>query len=143
MRRLAALLAAALPLLTAARDRPPDDLLASNMAECAFTALVRVDHAKVAQTLKDDKGRAGYVTIEFDVTVLESFAGTAHDAIVLYETAEAPAQPPKDGERFVVSFKLQRDGHFVVPDSGYIFPPDRDVIEHARQLGRRTLIKKN
>jgi len=143
MRRLAALLLFAVPLLAAARDRPPDDLLASNMTECDDTALVRIDRAEVAQTLKDDQGREGYVTFKLDVTVLESFAGTAHDAIVLYETAEAPARPPPAGARFVVSFQLKRDGRFVVPDGSYRFPPDRDVIERARVLGKRTKIKRH
>ena len=138
MRRLAAVLFAALPALAGARDRPPPDLLASNMAECPYTALVRIEHTSSAQAIVDDKGHAGYVTLRLDVTVIESFSGTAHDTIALYQTVEAPAHPPHDGERWVVSFRLGRDGRFVVPDNGYVFPDDADIIRRARELGRRT-----
>lgn len=139
MHRFVALLVAALPVTalslgSIARDRPPDELLASNMAECAYTARVYVEHVDVAQTSPSDDGRTGYVTLKLDVTVLESFGEDPPFTIVLYETVEAPAHPPQAKERLLVSFRKDSDGHFVIPDNGYVFPDDPDVLQRARKL---------
>jgi hypothetical protein len=125
--------------IPATADQSVDDLRRDNvlywLARADVTVHVRVDHVSVAQEIRDDRGRVGYIRFRVAATVLESFRGSAPGPIEFFVTQEQPSEPP--GGEFIVSLDRGSDGtlHFA-DDSVWWVAATPPLLAVARRAAR-------
>ena len=129
---LSALLAMT-PYVASAVDRtgPPLELIASNVRDMPYTAVVEITGAEKADEIR------GYVRFRVHAAVIETLKGKALDHIEYFETREAPAKGPEWSSRVLVSLQEAPDGSLFVPDNGYVFRANSAVILQARKAARK------
>jgi len=126
---IASALAAMTPCPASAVERagPPLELIAGNVRDLPYTAVVEITGAEKADELR------GYVRFRVQASVIETIKGKAVDHIEYFETHEAPSKGPMWPSRVLVSLREAPDGTLFAPDNGYVFPANDAVIREARK----------
>lgn len=113
-------------------DMPPLDVIAGNIATTSLTGLGRIVSAGVTNA------DSGYVQLEYQVDVMQQFAGKHVDHVRLVQTAERGIKPPRPGTLLFFSACLDSDGSAYEPDVGYVFPVSagcRDKVGEVAKSG--------
>jgi hypothetical protein len=114
----------------AERTGPPLELVASNVRDTPYTAVVEITGVEKADAIR------GYVRFRVRASVIETIKGKAVARIEYFETHEAPSKGPERSSRVLVSLQEAPDGALSVSDNGYVFPANEAVIREARKAAR-------
>jgi len=109
---------------------PPRELIAGNVRNTPYTAVVEITGAEKTEEIR------GYVRFRVQASVIETIKGKTLDHIEYFETHEAPSKEPWRSGRVLVSLQQASDGSLSVPDNGYVFPATTAVILEARKAAR-------
>jgi hypothetical protein len=134
-----------LPLL--AQDAELDEfflnLLRESLQSEQEVYLVKDLHTSTVYEIKNDRGKTGYITYQFQAEVVTTYKGKPKSQpraeLTYYQTYEAGIEPEQGEHAFIISGTRTQDDRLVLTENGFKLRSSEKLLSMLKQLKKQLI----